>query len=80
MESGAYAERTAHLSKPFIQVEYDPEYSGGNYSKVGQFAYIPADVKDVEKAFEEQTGYPRSCMIHYSPDELYTEDGEFYDA
>jgi hypothetical protein len=65
---------------PFIQVEYDPEFAGGNYSKVGQFAYIPANEKDIETAFEKQTGYPKSCIIHYCPDELYTEKGELYDA
>lgn len=67
------------MSKTFIRVEFDPDYSGGNYSKVGQFAYIPTDAKDVEKTFEKQTGYSRSCIIHYSPDELYTEKGEFLD-
>lgn len=65
---------------PFIQVEYDPDFAGGNYDKVGQLAYIPVTEKDIEIAFEKQTGYPRTCIVHYCPDELYTEDGEFYES
>jgi hypothetical protein len=62
--------------KYFIRVEYDPNYTGGDYDKVGNFTYVPADSKDVEVAFEEITGYKRMHIIRYSPDELYGEDDE----
>jgi hypothetical protein len=57
----------------FIRVEYDLNYAGGDYSQVGDFAYVPADCGDVEEEFEKVTGYDRIHMIHYSPDELYDE-------
>lgn len=63
-----------------IRVEYDPEYEGGNYSGVGQFAYIPVKMLEatqgetfeskVEIAFEKITGYFKKNIIHYS-DEIF---------
>jgi hypothetical protein len=63
-------------TKTFIRVEYDQEFSGGNYSKVGQFALVPATEKNIPAAFSKQTGLPETCIIHYSTDELYDEDGK----
>ncbi len=64
------------LSEECIRVEYDPEYSGGNYSGVGQFAYLPVKMLDaiqgetferkVEIVFEKTTGYFKENIIHYS--------------
>jgi len=62
----------------YIQVEYDLNYAGGNYSSVGQFAYIPKELADetgVEEAFRQTTGHDPVHIIHYSEDELYTADG-----
>jgi hypothetical protein len=63
-----------------IQVEYDLEYSGGDYSDTGDFAYVPCSLADrlgsIEAAFERHTGHSRIHIVHYSPDELYTADGE----
>lgn len=61
----------------FIHVEYDPEYSGGNYNKVGQFAHIPAESQDIEATFEKQTGLSRNCIIFYTLDEEYDENGNY---
>lgn len=67
----------------FIQVEYDVNYTGGNYSAVGDFAYL--EMVDglcedsVEERFEKQTGASRENIVSYSFDELYAKDadGEF---
>lgn len=62
----------------YIRVEFDPEFAGGNYNKVGQFTYIPATERDIGAAFEKQEELPTSCIIHYSLDEWYTKEGESY--
>jgi hypothetical protein len=68
------------MAEPHVQVEFDPNYYGGDYSSVGQFVYLPhsafEDDADLELAFEKQTGLPRCCIIHYCLDDLYTADGE----
>jgi len=62
---------------PCIRVEYDLAFYGGNYGKVGDFAYIPvANIgRSVEAAFEKQTGHKRVHIIHYSENELYDSAG-----
>src|SRR5258706_10223799 len=37
---------TSHMEEEFIEVEYDTTYAGGDYSDVGDFAYIPARLVD----------------------------------
>ena len=65
---------------PHIRVEYDTEYYGGDYNKVGQFAFIPEGLypfvyPTVEEAFEAYTGINRQHVIHYSSDERFFPDG-----
>jgi hypothetical protein len=67
-----------------VRVEYDLDYYGGDYSKVGQFAYIPHAVVDkltgmdmdkkLARAFEMLVGDPRH-IIHFTWDEAYDQDG-----
>ena len=67
----------------YIRVEFDPKFDGDEYHGVGQFALIPLlhDTRDqasderIEKMFEEKTGHPKSCIIHYTRDELYNDQG-----
>lgn len=63
-----------------IQVEYDLEFAGGNYSNVGDFAYVPVELidkcKNVEEAFQKHTGIDPIHIIHYCEDDWYTTDGE----
>ena len=61
----------------FTRFEYDMEYSGGDYNKVGNFAYVPCKEigNDPEKTFEEYTGISRIHIIHYTLDEVYVGDG-----
>lgn len=64
------------LTTAHIQVEYDLQFWGGDYSGVGQFAYVPATLVDelgVEEAFQAHTGIDPVHIVHYSLDELYTE-------
>jgi hypothetical protein len=70
------------MGNRFIEVEYDLEYSGGNYSDVGDFAMIPVELVDklgVEAAFEKHTGHDRVHIIHYCPDDRYNASGELVD-
>lgn len=69
----------------YIKVEYDPEFSGGNYDGIGRFEMIPlgevGDTEDaVESAFERRTGLPRTCVVHWCSDELVDAGGEYVDA
>lgn len=68
----------------YIKVEYDPQFAGGDYDGVGEFVYIPMEVVDhhngdVRQAFMQSTGLRPKTIIHYSPDELYTAEGQPYD-
>lgn len=66
-------------NEPHIRVEYDLEYYGGDYSKVGQFAYLHADTVEeigVEEAFRQATGIDPVHIIHYTSDEFFTAEGE----
>lgn len=70
------------------RVEYDKNYSGGDYSDVGEFVYIPElEVKErqrvdglseenaLSQAFEEATGLNRRCIIHFPSDERFDSEG-----
>ena len=67
-------------TEKFIQVEYDEEFVGDNYSGVGKFALVKVCDIDrlgsVEKAFEETSGIGQIHIIHYSEDDLYDSRGE----
>jgi hypothetical protein len=65
---------------PHTRVEYDLEFSGGNYDKVGRFAYIPHSLidkydGDAGAAFKEATGHDPIHIIHYTVDEVYDAEG-----
>ena len=70
--------------KVCVRVEYDLNYWGGDYSKVGQFAYIPHEVidrlpgkdhdKKLKTAFTVLVGDPRH-IVHYTWDEPTDQDG-----
>lgn len=72
--------------EPHIRLEYDKDYKGGNYNGTGQYLYLsaididPGNEDEVYEAFEAQTELPRSCVIHYSEDERFTEDGSPLDS
>ena len=56
------------------EVEYDPNYFGGDYNKVGEFVIVSADdPDDVEKAFEKATGLPAANIVYFGD---YEEDEE----
>ncbi len=63
----------------YIQVEFDEEFFGGDYSGVGNFAFVKLiDVNglgSVEAAFKQTTGIETIHIIHYSEDELYDANG-----
>ena len=70
--------------KRFVRVEYDRAYCGGDYKGTGEFALLPLSQcrgeNGIERAFEQQTGLSEMRIIHYSPDELYTEDGKLIES
>ncbi len=67
-----------------VRVEWDPEYHGGEYAKVGRFAYIPHEVIDrlpgddmdskLRMAFAALISDPRH-VIHYTFDEVFDQHG-----
>jgi hypothetical protein len=67
-----------------VRVEYDPNHWGSDYSKVGQFVYIPHEVidrlngkdqdEDLRTAFKVLVGDPRH-IVHYTWDEPTDQDG-----
>ncbi len=67
------------MSTPYFQVEYDLTFTGGDYDKVGNIAYIPEGLVTelgMEAAFEQITGHHPMHIIHYSEDERFTEGGD----
>ena len=70
--------------KKCVQVEYDLHYSGGDYSSVGNYAYIPHEVidrlpgKDMDRklrtVFTVLVGDSHH-IIHYTFDEVYDQEG-----
>jgi len=70
-------------SGKFVKVEYDLNYAGGNYSSVGEFAYIPLELSKhigTERAFEQTTGYDAVHIVHCSEDELYDMNGNLIET
>ena len=76
------------LRVPCLPVEYDPRYFGGNYSKVGRFAYLPHYLVNSSDGNTEQdkiANAAKSCghsfvpenIVHYNWDEPVDIDGEF---
>ena len=72
--------------KACIRVEYDRTFLGGDYSKVGDFAYIPLDAigavpgmlrgdERLKAAFQIITGYDPIHIVHFTYDEVYDQDG-----
>jgi hypothetical protein len=64
---------------PHVRFEYDETFFGGDYKKVGQFAYVPLGLiehaETPEKAFADCTKVAPIHIIHYTLDELYTAEG-----
>lgn len=68
-------------SAPCVQVEYDPEFFGGNYSSVGSTIAVPLNLVDlaggsVESAFEVFTGLSSRHIVYYTLDEVVDPEGE----
>ena len=69
-------------SDGYLRVEYDLAYAGGDYSKTGDFAYIPYNLfsrMGMVEAFRQTTGHDPVHIIHYSPDEVYDKQGNLKD-
>lgn len=73
--------------RQYVRVEYDPLYTGGDYSGTGQFAYLPMDLVEafakedqggdgVELAFAKMTKLDSMHIVHYSLDERYNQHEE----
>lgn len=64
----------------FVKVEYDPDFTGGDYSGTGDFLLVSHASVDqpggIERAFSEKSGLPSECIVHYTVDELYAENGD----
>ena len=68
--------------EPCFKVEYDKEYYGGNYSKVGELVYIPLLLVEgedenelVKKAFTYMTELDSVHIVNYNLDEKFDSDG-----
>lgn len=71
-----------------IRVEYDPQYTGGDYEGSGQYAYVPTsliaemakqnpDSEDgVALAFTKLTKLDSTHIVRYTLDEHFNQDGE----
>lgn len=63
-----------------FRVNYDPEYTGGDYHGTGLFAHIPFALlnQDMtpEEAFTHATGVAAVHVIHYTLDESYDAAGD----
>lgn len=80
---GTVSETEAH-----IKVEYDPRYTGGDYTDVGDFAYIPVTLVDafckeghdfedaLGLAFTKVTKQDAMHIVHYTSDEHFDHQGE----
>lgn len=73
-----------------VKVEYDLQFTGGEYAGVGQMAYIPLSVigeaedmdgdERLKWAFEKVTGHNPVHIIHYTYDEIYDAEGNLFDS
>ena len=74
------------ISVPCHRIEYDPQYFGGNYDSEGNDYYLPVPIVlqrykgDIEAAFEGESEYKKENIVNYSPDELYTLNGDEWDG
>lgn len=62
----------------FVRVEYDPEYTGGDYSGAGRFVLLPAVLVagfGMRAAFAYVTKLDPVHVVHWCPGELYAADG-----
>jgi len=66
---------------PHIEIEYDKSYWGGDYTQVGDYAYIPFELVDAigaEEAFQIATGCDRANIVnvnHSEDEQIYRKDG-----
>ena len=63
----------------FIKVEYDPEYTGGDYPKIGEMGLLPLDeceTRGVDVTFYRWMDLDPIHIIHYNLDEHYNALGE----
>lgn len=83
--------KTATFPEAYFQVEYDLNYWGGDYNKVGEFFLVPQSVVDaiqagnvgnyyddesLPAAFTQVTGWDHHHVINYNLDELKDHNGE----
>ena len=77
---------TERSRKPCVRVEYDLNYAGGDYDKVGIFAFIPLAAigavpgmltgdERLKAAFQIITCCDPIHIVHYTFDEVYDQDG-----
>lgn len=91
MAIDTHARNVREERQKHIKVEYDKQFSGGDYSGTGCFSYVPLSLIDecaakdgagddgVAEAFTKHTGVSAAHIIHYSMDELYNRMGESID-
>ena len=78
MAEGEYTvEELPEEEETYIQVEFDLNYWGGDYSSMNsENAYVPyrlvQECGSVEAAFEQHTGHDHAHIIHYSEGEYLT--------
>lgn len=68
--------------EPHSRFEYDLNFTGGNYTGVGTFAYVPISlIKELtpEDAFSKHTGIDAAHIIHYTTDESFDAEGNEFD-
>lgn len=95
LESAMTPDETVRLEREgrpgrYAQIEWDPNFWGGDYDDVGNFAYLELERpyvdsrglfavdrltdENVEERFEKLTGASRENIIHYTLDEAYAKD------
>lgn len=71
-------------NEPHHKIEYDPAYTGGGYSGVGDFAYLAesfvAKMGSIQAAFEAQTGLSPVHIICTNDDERTDAQGNEWTA
>lgn len=66
---------------PHVQVEFDPNFYGGNYAGMGDHVYVPEALVDlmdgdVGAAFAKFTRIDAVHMVGYTSDQRFDADGE----
>lgn len=75
-------QQAAEAKKPkeeqhFICVEYDEDFTGGDYDEVGTNVYIPVPLYieyGMDRAFKMHTGINSIHIIHYTENDYISED------